>query len=115
MFTTTEILIIVALIALPVICSLTMGKNGTFTDTKKIIVVGIIPVIVVIIYFYSRGMDIMSILLDAFGALLLFGAVNGAIIAYFDKMWADQEYTRKELEKQEERNRELREELRNKE
>lgn len=113
--TAKEIILIVVVLAIPTICSLTMGKNGTYTDTMKFITTFVLSGVLVAYYFYSLGNDFMSILIDTFGGILIFGTIGYLIVSYFDKIWKEQEYTRKELEREEERNRELREKLREKE
>lgn len=115
MFTTYDFILLIIVIAVPVICSLTMGKNGTFTETKKVIATYGVSLIATAYYMYSIQKDIISGVIETVVGALLFGSIGYFIVSYFDKIWAEQEYTKKELEKQEARNRELREELRNKE
>lgn len=113
--TTQDIILIIVVLGVPVICSLTMGKNGTYSDTMKFITTFVLSAVAVAYHFYSLGYDFMSILLDTVGGTVLFGAIGFVIISYFDKIWKEQEETRKELEREEERNRELRDKLRERE
>ncbi len=115
MFTTNDFILIGIVIAVPVICSLTMGKNGTFTENKKLIATFGVSLIASAYYFYSINKDLPSGIIETIACAVALGSVGYGIVSYFDKIWREQENTKRELEKQEEENRKLRKELKNRE
>lgn len=114
MFTTNDFLLFGVVIAVPVICSLTMGKNGTYTDTKKFLSTFGLSLVATAYYMYSINKDLPSAIVETIGGCVLFGAIGYVIVSYFDNIWKDQEETKRRLKREEERNRELRAELREK-
>ena len=115
MFTLNDFLLFGVVIAVPLICSLTMGRNGTYTERMKGLTTFGISLVATAYYMYSINKDLPSAIIETIVGCVLFGGIGSIIITYFDNIWNEQEATKRRLEREEERNRELRKELRERE